>query len=239
MMNKNHWRTRSVLAVIFSLFGVCFAAAGVIPITFQETVDQAELIFAGEVAAIDHFVNPQGFPVTRVSFTVERLLRDDRNRVAGPAVVLEFPGGPLGEFEYYLSEIPRFREGQRVVILAGGDETTLSPLVGVNQGLFYLETEPASGREVVVTCQGEFLTGINAGRLVTGGPLRIDDDGEFAAASAAPPDNDPASVVSKDPAQLTVRRVRPVPRASADPAEAMSLDGFLAAIAQAMVTTAH
>jgi len=237
-MKMIRWRTRSVLVLCFFLAGVCLAQAKVLPLTFQETVEQADLIFAGEVTAIDHLLNRQGFPVTKVSFTVAHLVRDDRRRIADHRVALEFPGGPRGEFEYVLSEIPRFREGQRVVILAAGDSSTLSPLVGVNQGLFYVRTEPVSGREVVVTRQGEFITGLRDGRLTTGGPLRLDADGEFAPPPASPTDDLP-SVTSKNPEQLTVVRVRPVPRAAADPADALTLEAFLEAIVQAMAATAH
>lgn len=123
---------------------------------FGALVDRAELIFTGQVLSQHsewRVVDGRRSIVTLVSFGVERW-----HKGASPAVVtLQFLGGTVGEITLSVSEMPKFKTGERTVLFVEGNGVAACPVIGFFHGRFSLKRDDA-GREIVLKHDGEPLT---------------------------------------------------------------------------------
>jgi hypothetical protein len=79
-------------------------------------------------------------------------------------VTLQFLGGTMGEISLSVSEMPKFKEGERTVLFVEGNGTAACPVVGFFHGRFSLKRD-SSGRETVLKHDGEpFTEADDAGR---------------------------------------------------------------------------
>src|SRR5688572_30220779 len=129
-----------VLVLVSFVHGV--SATTVIPPTFDQLVDEAQLVFLGEVAdKRSRWVDePLGRAiVTDVTFRVEDVFKGN----APAHVVLEFLGGSIDGYEFRVSELTDFTIGARDVLFLESREQRPSPLVGMNYGRFpVMRTDP-------------------------------------------------------------------------------------------------
>ncbi len=123
---------------------------------FHALVDRAELIFTGQMLSQHcewRVLEGRRSIVTLVSFGVERW-----HKGVSPAVVtLQFLGGTMGEITLSVSEMPRFKTGERTVLFVEGNGVTACPVIGFYHGRFSLKRDD-SGREIVLKHDGEPLT---------------------------------------------------------------------------------
>src|SRR5687768_181677 len=143
-----------VLAVVS--FAQLVSATTVIPPTFDELVDEAQVVFLGEVAAKRSrwADDPLGRAiVTDVTFRVEDVFKGD----APPHVVLEFLGGSLDGYELRVSEMADFANGDRSVLFLESREQRPSPLVGMNYGRFPVVRNGPGGPDTVTDFEGQPL----------------------------------------------------------------------------------
>ena len=121
-------------------------------------MDRAELIFTGQVTS-QHSEwknqNGQRSIVTFVSFRVDAIHKGN----AGSMLTLQFLGGTVGDVTLDVSEMPRFRDGERVVLFVSGNGEAASPVVGFYHGKFSLRQD-ASGREIMLKHNGQPLADI-------------------------------------------------------------------------------
>lgn len=107
----------------------------------EELWARSELAVFGTVAAVE-VEERGGEPWTLVRLDVERnLLADEPASEEGEAdeLTLSFLGGTLESGRSLEVELmPRFREGEQVLVLAYDDEALASPVVGFRQGLWRL-----------------------------------------------------------------------------------------------------
>ena len=105
-----------------------------------ELAEAADLVFTGTVRSSDVTVL-NGEPWTEVVFEVDRLLLDS-GESAEPdgTVLLRFMGGSLAERQLNVALMPQFSSGEQVLVFAY-DADYWSPLVGFNQGVFWLSAE--------------------------------------------------------------------------------------------------
>ena len=123
--------------------------------SFNTLVDRAELIFTGQVLG-QHCewrdIAGRRSIVTLVSFGVERW-----HKGTSPAVVtLQFLGGTMGEITLSVSEMPKFKTGERTVLFVEGNGVAACPVIGFFHGRFSLKRDD-SGREIVLRYDGEPL----------------------------------------------------------------------------------
>jgi hypothetical protein len=133
-------------------------ATTVLAPSFERLVDRAELIFTGQVTS-QHSEwknqNGQRSIVTFVSFRVDAIHKGN----AGSMLTLQFLGGTVGDVTLDVSEMPRFRDGERVVLFVSGNGEAASPVVGFYHGKFSLRQD-ASGREIMLKHNGQPLADI-------------------------------------------------------------------------------
>jgi hypothetical protein len=145
-------------AVVFALTLCCAIPASAttyLPVTFDELVTRADVIFVGEVVDVRPFAlaTRDGEIIkTRVTFSVT----DPLFGTTGLVEVFEFLGGELNGVGMAVAEMPRFAIGDRRVMFASR-ERSINPIVGFTQGLLRV-TRDASGVDRISTLEGAPLS---------------------------------------------------------------------------------
>jgi hypothetical protein len=124
-------------------------ATTVIPPSFEEMTDRAELIFVGKVVrsrAEWRQVGPKRAIYTVVEFETEETLKGNST----PTVSLQFLGGTVGDVTMEISEVPKFKAGDRELLFVARNGVRFSPIVGVFHGKFGVQKDPTTGRESIL-----------------------------------------------------------------------------------------
>jgi hypothetical protein len=144
---------------VFILFAASRAfATSVIAPSFDELVNGADLIFTGPVISQhSEWRNTDGKRsiVTIVKFGVEQVHKGR----AGVTVKLQFLGGAIGAVTLDVSDMPKFTQGERVVLFVEKNSINASPLIGFYHGKFSLRKD-ASGRDSVLKYNGQALVDV-------------------------------------------------------------------------------
>jgi hypothetical protein len=157
--------------------GLCFAPANattVIPPTFEEMTDRAELIFVGKV--VNSRAEWRTAGTNRVIFTLVEFERQEVLKgEAGVSVTLQFLGGTIGDVTLEIAGVPKFKTGDREVLFVEGNGVQFCPLVGVFHGKFGVRKDEKAGRDILVMHNGKTLRDvaeIGAGVGAEFGPKR-------------------------------------------------------------------
>ena len=134
-------------------------ATTVIPPSFDELVEQAQLIFEGTVTETQSQWAGEGGSrriVTYVTFKVEEAIKGE----PGATYTVRMLGGTVGDETMEVTESPKFKVGDRDILFVENNGTQFIPLVGIMHGRFRIEKEKATGREVVMSNAGEPVTAV-------------------------------------------------------------------------------
>ena len=126
---------RALLVLLLLVFNVATATT-YLELSLEEMFDKADIAFFGEVTASESEAR-DGEPWTLITFNVARDLRGD---LEAEEITLAFYGGSAGGVTVNVTDMPQFRRGEEVLILAY-DAEYYSPLVGFVQGLWRLEAQ--------------------------------------------------------------------------------------------------
>lgn len=149
-------------------------ATTVIPPTFEEIADRAELVFVGKTVASRsewRTVGSDRVIFTLVEFEVQEVLKGN----AGKSVTLQFLGGTVGDVTLEVASVPRFEAGDRVILFVEKNGVQFCPLVGVFHGKFGLRKDEKTGRDIMLMHDGKSLRDvgeIGAGEGAEFGPIR-------------------------------------------------------------------
>ena len=167
----------SLLWFAVGVVGLCFATANattVIPPTFEEMTDRAELIFVGKV--VSSRAEWRNVGTNRVIFTLVEFERQEVLKgEAGASVTLQFLGGTVGDVTLEIAGVPKFKDGDRELLFVEGNGVRFCPLVGVFHGKFGVRKNEKSGRDILVMHNGKALhdvAEIGAGDGAEFGPRR-------------------------------------------------------------------
>jgi len=122
-------------------------ATTVIPPTFDQLVNQAEVIFQGTVTDLRPQWMGEGAErhiVTFVTFKID----DPIKGVLKESSTIRMFGGTLDGQTMEATDTPRFKLGDRDILFVENNGTQFVPLVGIMHGRFRIQKE-ASGRENV------------------------------------------------------------------------------------------
>ena len=149
-------------------------ATTVVPPTFEEMAERADLVFVGKVVnsqAEWRVVGTNQVIFTIVEFRTEEILKG--TTVA--SVRLRFLGGTVGGVTLEVVAVPKFKAGDRVLLFVEGNGVQFCPLVGVYHGKFGVRKDDKSGRDIVFMHDGKPLRDvaeIGAGEGAQFGPKR-------------------------------------------------------------------
>jgi len=151
----------------------------VIPPTFDELINRAQVIFQGVVTDVRSQWVGEGAQrsiVSYVTFKVEDAMKGN----PGSTYTMRMLGGTVGDQTMEVTDSPKFKVGNRDVLFVENNGSQFVPLVGIMHGRFRVEREQASGREVVTTNEGEPLSNVsqlgkNKQAASAGATLSIDE----------------------------------------------------------------
>jgi len=122
-------------------------ATTVIPPTFDELVDQADLIFQGEVTNVKSEWVGEGAQrhiMSYVSFKVSDAVKGD----TGQNYTIRMLGGTVDGESMGVSDAPIFQVGDQEILFVQNNGSQFIPLVGIMHGRFHIRKNEA-GQEVV------------------------------------------------------------------------------------------
>ncbi|MEY2479639.1 MAG: hypothetical protein QOI04_566 [Verrucomicrobiota bacterium] len=132
----------------------------VIPPSFDQLVDQAEVIFQGGVTGVrSQWVGEgaQRHIVSYVTFRIEDTLKGE----AGSSYTMQMLGGTVDGETMEVTDCPKFQVGDRDILFVEHNGSQFVPLVGIMNGRFRLQHDEASGNEVVVTGEGHPVANVS------------------------------------------------------------------------------
>jgi hypothetical protein len=138
------------------LFLTTAKATTVIPPTFEEMTDRADLVFVGNV--VSSRAEWRAVGISQVIFTlVEFQTQDVLKGNAEKTVTLQFLGGSVGDVTLKVAAVPRFNSGDRVLLFVQGNRIQFCPLVGVFHGKFGVHKDEKTGRDIILKHDGKPL----------------------------------------------------------------------------------
>jgi hypothetical protein len=126
-------------------------ATTVIPPTFDELVDQADVIFQGEVTNVKSEWVGEGAQrhiMSYVTFKVSDSLKGE----AGQSYTMRMLGGTVDGESMGVSDAPAFEVGDKDILFVQNNGSQFIPLVGIMHGRFHVRKNQA-GQEVVTDHQ--------------------------------------------------------------------------------------
>jgi hypothetical protein len=147
-----------VLSVVTVIGLSSVQATTVIPPTFDELVDQAEVIFEGTVTKVKAEWVGEGAQrhiMTYVTFKVEDTIKGK----PGQTYTMRMLGGTIDGETMAISDAPKFKNGDKDILFVQNNGSQFIPLVGIMHGRFRVKRDQ-SGREVVTTNGGESVKNV-------------------------------------------------------------------------------
>jgi hypothetical protein len=166
-MKKFH----SLLLASCALLALASArATTVIPPTFDELVNQAELIFQGTVTDVRSEWIGEGANrhiVSYVTFRIDDQIKGD----AGANYTLRMLGGTVGDQTMEVSDSPKFVAGDHDILFVENNGRQFIPLVGIMHGRFHIRHNDQTGADVVLNDRSEPVTDLaKLGKESAGAP---------------------------------------------------------------------
>ena len=150
----------SLLAAVCTSFLVNTAhATTVIPPSFDDLVEQAQLIFQGTVTEAQSQWAGEGASrriVTYVTFKVDEAIKGE----PGATYTLRMLGGTVGDQTMEVSDSPKFKVGDRDIVFVENNGSQFIPLVGIMHGRYRVQKDKVTGKEVVLTNSGRPLKAV-------------------------------------------------------------------------------
>src|SRR6266513_2047193 len=141
----------SIAALLIS--AASLSATTVIPPTFEQLVDQAEVIFHGSVTNVTSQWIGEGAErhiVSYITFKVKDALKGS----PGESYTMRTFGGTVDGESMVIGDAPTFNVGDEDFLFVENNRTQVVPLVGIMHGQFHVRKDD-SGREMVTTNEDE------------------------------------------------------------------------------------
>ncbi len=134
-------------------------ATTVIPPDFDHLVSRAQVIFEGDVTAIQSQWIGEGAEhriVTFVTFKVDDSLKGD----AGTSYTIRMLGGTVDGRTMSVTDAPKFQVGDHDLLFVENNGSQFIPLVGIQHGRFRIQKDQ-SGAETILTGENEPLADVD------------------------------------------------------------------------------
>ena len=151
----NHMKIKYLLPL--ALIAISFTyitATTVIPPTFEQLVQQAELIFQGTVTDVRSVWEGEGAQ-RHISTYVTFQIGENMKGNAGSSYTIRILGGTVGDETMEVTDTPKFKMGDRDILFVEHNNDQFVPLVGINNGCFHVQRDGQTGRDIIVNGEGE------------------------------------------------------------------------------------
>lgn len=160
---------RFVLTAVLLILPVALAATVIAPIEFRELVTTTPVIVHGHVTDIrSMFADGRRSVDTYVTLAADEYLKGD----LGDHVTFRIPGGEIGRYRTVFIGAPEFKTGDEVVLFLRTPRAELPFIVGLNQGVYRVLPDRATGRRMVTTPILMGREGMEPERVVRGDAAR-------------------------------------------------------------------
>lgn len=155
---------RTGLALLLSL---PLAASSVIPVNFDFLSRGAHHVIGGRITEITAAKDPaNGYIYSTVTLEVSQAVPQ---QFAGRQYTFRMIGGEMDGRTQYIADFPRFQVNDRVILFLNDQTSSVfGPTVGLWQGVFFVEEDPAGGREVVTDHLRRPIIGVRDQQLMRG-----------------------------------------------------------------------
>jgi hypothetical protein len=126
------------------LAGVVAGATVIVPVDFPQAVSEAAVIVRGHVTDVRGRTIPTGVE-SIVTVAVDRVLKGQ----ADSFVSVHVPGGIVGRYRYVFVGAPTFVVGEQAVLLLKRGSDNGLRIVGLNQGVYPIQTLPGASQPTV------------------------------------------------------------------------------------------
>lgn len=151
---------RSTLLVSCAILSIAgLRATTVVPPTFDELVDQAEIIFQGGVTDVRSQWIGEGAE-HRIETFVTFKIDDAIKGAPGGTYTIRMLGGTVDGQTMEVTDTPKFKVGDRDILFVEHNGSQFVPLVGIMHGRFRVQQDDKSGREIVAKNDGTRLTDV-------------------------------------------------------------------------------
>jgi hypothetical protein len=138
-----------------------------LPVDFDELVAGSQVVVHGRVTDVrGQQVDNRRSIETVITIAVTEAFKGQ----PGATVSFRMPGGEVGRYRRVMVGVPRFTEGDEVVVFLRGAAPALPTVFGLSQGLFRI-ARTTDGR-AIVTPPPLVASGVGAERVVRGDPAR-------------------------------------------------------------------
>jgi hypothetical protein len=148
-------KTKYLLPLTLIAIGfVRVSATIVVPPTFEQLVQQAELIFQGTVTDVRSVWEGEGAQRhidTYVRFQIDENVKGN----ATSSYTIRVLGGTVGDETMEVTDSPKFKVGDREILFVEHNNEQFVPLVGINHGHFHVQRDEQTGRDIITTGEGE------------------------------------------------------------------------------------
>ncbi len=131
------------------------------PLFHSEIVQAAQQIVEGQVTRIETRIEESGATI-RTYVTLEGLDVAKGEKI--DRLTLRLEGGTVGKRTLAIARMPKFKLGHRYLVYVAHNKKALSPIVGLDQGVF--EVTRKAGRRVLRNTQNQELMGVRKDRFV-------------------------------------------------------------------------
>ena len=149
-----------LIALAAALVTASATATTVVPPTFDELVDEAQLVFQGTVTDVRCEWTGQGTQrgiVSYVTFKIQDVLKGS----PGLTYTLQMVGGTIGNETIAIADAPVFKKGDSDILFVENNGHQFIPLVGIMYGRFRVQPDDVvPGREYVTDYAGGPVAGI-------------------------------------------------------------------------------
>jgi hypothetical protein len=136
-----------LLLLLRATFVTAVHATVLVPAEFREVVQGSTLIAYGRVIDVrPEWVDDRARVDTVVTLEVATWLKGGSNQT----VAFKVPGGEMGRYRSVTIGAPVFTLGDEAVVFLKSDGSSMPIVFGLNQGVFRVRREAATGRRVVV-----------------------------------------------------------------------------------------
>lgn len=146
-------KTARVLFVTVAIALALKSAFGtsVIPPTFDQLVQQAQLIFEGTVVGVRSYWTGEGAQ-RHIASDVTFVIDDPVKGEPGRGYTLTMVGGTVGDETLQVADAPQFKPGDHDILFVENNGSQFIPLVGIMHGRYRIQ------QDHVTTDDGKVLT---------------------------------------------------------------------------------
>lgn len=156
----------SLIVILLFVLTTRTNAITVVPITFEELVEQSTAVVYARVADVNgRWTSDRRSIESVVTLEALRYLKGD----LGSTLMMRLPGGEAGGMVNAIPGAPIVREGELVVLFLGARGPSLLSPIGLTQGIFRVMLDARTGAMLVTPPP---LKSSPAGRIVRGAAQR-------------------------------------------------------------------